>query len=199
MRQPVPGPARRRSTAASRSIAVIALCALALPITGCAGGSAERAPRSDVAVKKSTWVFPLYSYSRTEERKTVRPLFLFPISYGGGDPSVETADARGGDRLSGADAPLWNDSSASGGPRSAEAVAPGVWGSSLPQPRATEYVDAGPTGGGREHEVRAGETLYAISRRYYGTGSDWTKIAEANRDRVPSPQALPIGARLRIP
>jgi hypothetical protein len=191
---------RHRPCSASRFILIILLGVFAGAISGCVGGASERPPKSEVASKKGHWVFPLYSYSRSEEgRKTIRPLFLFPISYGGGS-EVASADDYGSGRLASAEAPLWNEKSAGGGPKSAGAVQPGVWGSSLPQGNDTAYVDSGASlGGGREHEVRAGETLYAISRKYYGTGAEWTKIADANRDRVPSPQALSIGTRLRIP
>ena len=51
----------------------------------------------------------------------------------------------------------------------------------------------------RRHRVRAGETLYAIARRYYGDGDKWRTILRANRDRLPSPGALRAGQVLVIP
>lgn len=198
MTQSVPGRARRCSTAASRLLLACLLGAATLAASGCVGGASERPPKSSVAAKKNHWVFPLYSYSRNEGRKTIRPLFLFPISYGG-NSEVASSNQLDDDRLAGGEAPQWKDRSTAGGPRQPETVQPGVWDSSLPQGGSPLYVDGATAGGGREHEVRAGDTLYAISKRYYGTGAEWSKIAEANRDRVASPSALSIGTRLRIP
>ncbi|MCC5808539.1 MAG: LysM peptidoglycan-binding domain-containing protein [Opitutales bacterium] len=47
--------------------------------------------------------------------------------------------------------------------------------------------------------VRPGDTLSRISQRVYGTPGRWTEIFEANRDRLPSPNALQVGQELVIP
>jgi nucleoid-associated protein YgaU len=180
---------------ATRSVASVLLpILLAIPLAGCVGGGAKRNASGDT-VSKNHWVFPLYHYGNDQGRKTLRPFFLIPIHYGTAEGG-EVASGDGLDYASG-DSPAWNSAPsgseyARGGPRATEAVEPGVWGSSLPQ-------DAAAAGAATEHEVRAGETLYAISKRYYGSGSQWTRIADANRDRVASPQALTIGTKLRIP
>lgn len=57
--------------------------------------------------------------------------------------------------------------------------------------------DAGPTA--REHVVEDGESLWIISRRFYGKGSRWEEIYEANRDVLSSADAVQVGMRLRIP
>jgi nucleoid-associated protein YgaU len=49
------------------------------------------------------------------------------------------------------------------------------------------------------HEVKKGETLWKIAEQYYGDGSLYTKIAEANTDTVKDPDRIRIGQRLRIP
>ncbi|MCC5834483.1 MAG: LysM peptidoglycan-binding domain-containing protein [Opitutales bacterium] len=51
----------------------------------------------------------------------------------------------------------------------------------------------------RFYTVQAGDTLSRISREVYGTTGRWTDIFEANRDQLPSPNALRVGQRLRIP
>lgn len=51
----------------------------------------------------------------------------------------------------------------------------------------------------RTHKVVDGDTLAALAERYLGDASRVADIYEANRDRLPSPDALPIGAPLRIP
>lgn len=49
----------------------------------------------------------------------------------------------------------------------------------------------------RYYVVKKGDTLFAISVKYYGTGSKWTKIADANH--IKDPRTLQIGKKLRIP
>lgn len=49
----------------------------------------------------------------------------------------------------------------------------------------------------RYHRVKSGDTLYAISIKFYGAGSKWTRIADANR--IKDPRKLKIGLNLRIP
>lgn len=47
--------------------------------------------------------------------------------------------------------------------------------------------------------VQAGDTLSLISRKVYGTPSRWADIYRANRDVLPSADALKVGQELRIP
>lgn len=49
------------------------------------------------------------------------------------------------------------------------------------------------------YTVRSGDTLSRISRTVYGTSGRWTDIFEANRDQLPSPNALRPGQVLQIP
>lgn len=49
------------------------------------------------------------------------------------------------------------------------------------------------------HEVKKGETLWKIAERYYGDGSLYPKIFEANKDTLVNPDRIKIGQRLRIP
>lgn len=58
---------------------------------------------------------------------------------------------------------------------------------------------AEPNTGGQSYTVQAGDTLSRISRRVYGTPSRWSDIFSANRDQLPSPDALRPGQVLRIP
>lgn len=50
-----------------------------------------------------------------------------------------------------------------------------------------------------EYTVVEGDTLSRISTKVYGTSGRWTEIFEANRDILPSPNALQVGQVLRIP
>lgn len=51
----------------------------------------------------------------------------------------------------------------------------------------------------KTHVVVAGDNLARISQRYYGTERHWSKLFEANKDRLPSPHVLPVGVELVIP
>ena len=49
------------------------------------------------------------------------------------------------------------------------------------------------------HEVKKGETLWKIAEQYYGDGSLYPKIFEANRDILKNPDVIKVGQKLRIP
>lgn len=51
----------------------------------------------------------------------------------------------------------------------------------------------------RFYEVVSGDTLGAISQKYYGKASDYMKIFEANRDILDNPDLIKPGQKLRIP
>ncbi|HVP13374.1 MAG TPA: LysM domain-containing protein [Phycisphaerae bacterium] len=52
---------------------------------------------------------------------------------------------------------------------------------------------------GTVHLVQPGDTLYSLSKRYYGHGKYSGKIWAANRNRVSNPNDLPVGMKLIIP
>ena len=49
------------------------------------------------------------------------------------------------------------------------------------------------------YEAVKGDSLWKISRNFYGTGSRWGILYDANRWQMPSPDVLQIGQKLRIP
>ena len=51
----------------------------------------------------------------------------------------------------------------------------------------------------RVHEVRAGETLWAIAEATIGDPALWPALYRANRDQIKDPSRLYPGQRLRIP
>lgn len=53
--------------------------------------------------------------------------------------------------------------------------------------------------GGRTHVVQKGDTLFGLSRKYYGTDKRWKDIWEANKSVVPNKDKLTPGTKLVIP
>jgi nucleoid-associated protein YgaU len=49
------------------------------------------------------------------------------------------------------------------------------------------------------HIVQPGESLYSISRKYYGSADKWYKILELNRLLIKEPNKLAPGTKLIIP
>ena len=66
------------------------------------------------------------------------------------------------------------------------------------RPAATTAANS-PATPGRRHVVAQGDTLYKIAQRYYGSGSKWPEILEANRDVLKNENAVRPGMELRIP
>lgn len=57
-------------------------------------------------------------------------------------------------------------------------------------------------GGGqatRKYTVQAGDSLSAISKRFYGNSNDYMKIFRANRDQLQNPDKIEAGQELVIP
>ena len=49
------------------------------------------------------------------------------------------------------------------------------------------------------HVVQPGDTLWAIAKKYYGNGSQYTKIFNANKDKIKNPNLIYPGQVLTIP
>jgi len=57
-----------------------------------------------------------------------------------------------------------------------------------------------PDGSGmRKHTVQSGETLWKIASQYYGDGSNYMKIFEANAGLLQHPDHIEPGQELLIP
>jgi nucleoid-associated protein YgaU len=49
------------------------------------------------------------------------------------------------------------------------------------------------------YRVQPGDSLWELARTFYGDPSQWTRILDANRDRIRAPDRLAIGQVLKIP
>jgi LysM repeat protein len=49
------------------------------------------------------------------------------------------------------------------------------------------------------YTVKSGDTLWGIAKTYYGDGSQYTKIYEANKDKISNPYLIYPGQELTIP
>lgn len=57
----------------------------------------------------------------------------------------------------------------------------------------------GGTSGGDMYVTKEGDTFWKIAKRVYGSGSQWKRIWRANKSKVPNPDKLKAGTKIRIP
>jgi nucleoid-associated protein YgaU len=51
----------------------------------------------------------------------------------------------------------------------------------------------------RTYTVQKGDSLWKIAKQFYGNGSEWGRIHEANKDVIKNPDLIQPGWTLRIP
>ncbi len=49
------------------------------------------------------------------------------------------------------------------------------------------------------YTVKSGDSLWNIAKKLYGNGSDYTKIYDANKDKISNPNQISVGQVLTIP
>jgi LysM repeat protein len=65
---------------------------------------------------------------------------------------------------------------------------------------ATNAVEAAPAVSSSDtYTVVKGDTLWAIAKKYYGSGSQYTRIYNANKDKISNPNKIYPGQVLTIP
>ncbi len=64
---------------------------------------------------------------------------------------------------------------------------------------ATVVAGSQPNAQGRQYTVQRGDTLWALARRFYGTGKKWQAIKNANPGKIGSNGELRAGAIIAIP
>jgi len=73
------------------------------------------------------------------------------------------------------------------------------------QSKAAQAADAGGSGanragGGSSYTVKKGDNLWTLAKKYYGSGADYTKIYEANKDTIgKNPNLIYPGQTFVIP
>ena len=74
-----------------------------------------------------------------------------------------------------------------------------------PQLAASDVVSGQPTAvtpvanGPRVHVVKSGDTLYDLAGRYYSDSNEWTRIHDANKEKLGRDDRLKLGMELLIP
>ena len=72
-----------------------------------------------------------------------------------------------------------------------------------PAPAATDTGGGGESGGGSggtTYTVKKGDTLWTLAKKFYGSGADYTKIYEANKDTIgKNPNLIYPGQTFTIP
>lgn len=66
-------------------------------------------------------------------------------------------------------------------------------------PPKTDKPVVTPTVQTRTYTIKKGDTLWAIAKKYYGKGSDYTKIFNANKDKIKDPNKIYPGQVITIP
>lgn len=60
----------------------------------------------------------------------------------------------------------------------------------------TEYVEPDDV---EYYEIKSGDTLSGIAKRYYGNASKYSQIFDANREVIQDPDLIFVGQKIRIP
>ena len=72
-------------------------------------------------------------------------------------------------------------------------------GSTNKPPTTTTNKEVTPTVVKRTYTVKKGDSLWNIAKKYYGNGNEYTKIYNANKDKIKNPNLIYQGQVLTIP
>ena len=77
-------------------------------------------------------------------------------------------------------------------------MAGNVFGVSRVEAAELETPDT-PTANVEYYEIKSGDTLWAVSSKFLGSGARYTEIFEANREVIKDPDKIYPGQKIRIP
>lgn len=64
---------------------------------------------------------------------------------------------------------------------------------------SSRVVQSASTNSGKTYTVKAGDCLWNIAKQFYGNGAEYTKIYNANTDKIKNPDKIYVGQVLTIP
>lgn len=67
------------------------------------------------------------------------------------------------------------------------------------QKETTRETKAPESSSGKTYTVKEGDSLWSIAKKFYGDGSQYSKIVEANADTIKNPNLIYAGQVLKIP
>lgn len=85
------------------------------------------------------------------------------------------------------------------GTKTATVEQPAADASQLPTVTVEQERDASTAPAAKTYTVKKGDSLWAIAAKYYGKGSEYTKIASANTDKISNPNLIYPGQVLTLP
>ena len=64
---------------------------------------------------------------------------------------------------------------------------------------STRETKAPASNSGKTYTVKKGDSLWKIAKQFYGNGAQYTKIYNANKDKIKNPNLIYVGQVLKIP
>lgn len=146
-----------------------------------AGTTESRAITSAGEESHGNWFFPFWRYQEVNGERTLYPLMVIPIPLGS---SSESDQARFEEDLT------WDEPVAQAiAPRDLEAT-PFI--DPVPDIPTLDPLD-------RSYRLRQGDTLWSLSKRFYGTGQRWRDLVSANPARFDDIHSIRVGTTILIP
>ena len=64
---------------------------------------------------------------------------------------------------------------------------------------STRETKAPESSSGKTYTIKSGDCLWNIAKKFYGNGAQYTKIYEANKDKIKNPNLIYVGQVITIP
>ncbi|MDE0960434.1 MAG: LysM domain-containing protein [Planctomycetota bacterium] len=146
-----------------------------------AGTTESRAITSAGEESHGHWFFPFWRYEEVDGERTLYPLMMIPIPLG---------NSSGSDQAQFEEDLKWQKPVA-------EAIAPSGLDPSTVIDPISEISQLDPLA--RTYRLRQGDTLWSVSKRFYGTGQRWRDLVSANHAGLEDLHSIRIGTTIVIP